>query len=276
MELRTFFWHDRVISQFEMNLRKKLNFSPSRYFQNGNSGDIFSKEVLKETYNIGCRNIKSSGNRFLCIGSIATEVKDGDVISGIGFKGDGRNIPFRKNCKIYGVRGPITYAEFKKSGYDMKEVSFQLDPGLLIRFMKKDIKYTREQVSFIPHYRERFLKKNKTPKSMKFVDIDNEASVLVEEILKSKIVYTSSLHGIIFCHALNVPCIFVKPKTEEPLLKFQDYFASIDIKYPKPLSDISEYDFKKDSDTPVGISYDLSDFKFPSLDDLIKKGVVDY
>jgi hypothetical protein len=106
------------------------------------------------------------------------------------------------------------------------------------------------------------------------VDIDQHPLQVAKSILGAKLVYASSLHGIIFAHALNKPCVFVHPQTKEPLLKYEDYFLSVNLPFKKPLDSIDDCNFLKDSDTPPDIAYSEKSFGFPTKDFLVSRNVM--
>jgi len=276
MKIRTYYWHDRVISDRLFKLKKLMNKNVNRYFRIGNAGDIFAREIIRFVYGAGDVNIKNGGNRLLCIGSISHKIQAGDVVCGIGTKGQPVPHASHSPCTIYGLRGPITCEAFKKAGHDVSQVRFLKDPGLMIRFMAGERPQTQEsdKVLFIPHYRERFLYKKKLPKGIELVDIDAHPLQVAGNIQKARLVYASSLHGIIFAHALNRPCVFVKPQTEELIIKYEDYYASVDLTCPKPLESIFEIDFKRSPDSPPDLKYDQRDFMFPSIHSLMEMGIV--
>jgi pyruvyltransferase len=266
MKIRTYFWHDRVISKTKYKLRQILNKDVNRYFKIGNAGDIITRDIIYFKYGYEGVNVQDRGGRLLCSGSISHKIQSGDVICGIGTKGLPVPEPSHSPCKIYGLRGPITYEIFKKSGHDVSQVRFLKDPGLMIRFLVNDGQKIplSNKVIFIPHYRERYLYK-KLPKGIEFVDIDAHPIQLANKIQESSLVYSSSLHGIIFAHALNRPCVFIKPQTDEPMIKYKDYYASVDIVFPKPLPSIYDVGFKKIPDSPPDLKYNIEDFIFPPI-----------
>lgn len=271
MNIRTFYWHDRVISRYKMGMKKLFSQNAHNFFRVGNSGDIFNRHLIFDHYHLEGLNIKDEGSRLLMIGSIANSISDGDVLCGIGAKR--AEIERGLNCDIQGLRGPLSYDAFKRAGYEMRNVKFLMDPGLLLRFMVPDTTVNPKGIIFIPHYRERGLytgrQAQRIPKPIRFVDIDQDPLRLASDILNAELVYTSSLHGIIFSHALGRPCVFVQPQTEEPIFKYQDYFSSVGINMPRALDDISCVKFRGAPISPATIHYRKEDFVFPSLDRLI-------
>lgn len=275
MYVRTYYWDQNIISGPRFYYKKYFQ-GKRGYFRHGNAGDIYSKSIIKYLY--GCESLVSErkGSRLLLVGSLSHRVMENDIVCGIGSKGK----PFPEGLggavEIWGLRGPITFDLFKKKGFDVSKVKFLLDPGLFIKFTVNPayFKLVPENISFIPHYRERDAVKGKLPKGFKLIDIDSDPHEVARKILKSKIIYSSSLHGIIFSHALGRPCVFVRPQTAEPLVKFEDYFLSVGLKYPKPLENIYRFDFARDSATPADINIKKDSFVFPTLEYLKKRNVL--
>ena len=108
---------------------------------------------------------------------------------------------------------------------------------------------------------------------MSLVDIDAHPLDVFRKIEEAELVYSSSLHGIIFAHALNRPCVFVKPQTEEPILKYKDYYASINQDYVEPLDSIYDVNYKSSPMSPLSLDYRKEDFVFPSIKSLIELGI---
>lgn len=276
MKIKTYYWELNSIDIIKNKIRQKLFNGHIENFKIGNAGDIFVKNLIHYLYKSDSYNTKLANNRLLLIGSIAHLVNKNDILAGIGFKCPDYNIKNPENLNIYGVRGPISYDYFKRQGCNMKNVKFQLDPGLMVKFMIQDQKLikTPKNVVFIPHFREREQYRHNTPKGIKFVDIDDYPMNILKEILEAKMVYTSSLHGLIFSHALGVPCHLIAPQTQEPEIKYKDYYSSIGLDYIKPKSSINDVNFITDSDTPFDLKLEKEDFHFPTLSDLKNLGAI--
>jgi len=274
MEIRTFYWYDRLISNTRYQLKRLFGKRNNAQFKCGNAGDIYARQLLEHYYGLNVSNIREPGNRILSVGSIGHRAGNGDLLCGVGLK-DPQQLPLvGTDITIYGLRGPLSFDAFKAGGFDMSKIKFLYDPGLLIKYLIPQTPIEPSVVSFIPHYRERFNYRGRLPKEIKLVDIDNDPQVVARSILKSKLVYASSLHGIIFSHSLGVPCIYVKPQTEEPEFKFIDYYESVNLPYKKPLSSIASFDFQRDSDTPADIRVIESDFYFPTVEELTSRGII--
>jgi hypothetical protein len=274
--INTYYWHQRVISSQRMTWKKWFGSHPSNYFKVGNAGDLFIIDLLQYLYGCSAKNTDEAKGRLLIVGSIAHRVKPYDILCGIGVRDT--SIPLDidpSNIKVYGLRGPITEQYFKQNNFDLKSLKFLLDPGLMARFVYPENSFPKvsaDQVIFIPHYRERFDVRKKIPKGIKFVDVDNSPRDVIKEIIKSKLVYSSSLHGIIFAHAYNRPAILVRPQTKEPLIKFEDYYLSVGFQMPVPIDSILNANFLNDSDTPPGLKYMPDDFYFPTVNEIRNMG----
>ena len=105
------------------------------------------------------------------------------------------------------------------------------------------------------------------------VSISRRRSV-AKQIQKAECVYSSSLHGIIFAHSLGRPCVFVRPMTKEPMLKYEDYFLSVGLSPPKPLDSIADADFATSPTSPPTLSVDLNQIVFPAEAELIARGII--
>lgn len=277
MELRTYYWNDRKVSLVDF-YKFRLFDKKRMVFRYGNAGDIFNIDLIKYLYNAEPKNLKNIGNRLLLVGSVASVINEGDLVCGIGWKGN--EMPEKQHIfsqsKVYGVRGPLTKSLFEKCGADLSELKFEYDPGLLIKEVYNiDTNISKEKnVIFIPHYRDLWIYKGKYPKEIKVINIDNKPQVIANEILQAKVVYASSLHGIIFSHALGKECIFVKPQSDEPLFKYEDYYLSVGMNLPDPIENIYNINFKNDKGTSLNKQIGINDFYFPDKEMLIKNTIL--
>ena len=269
MEVRSLFWDAAapgVYPRWRRLSRLKI----------GNAGDLFNRDLVGYLYNAQLRNTVGEGQRLLLVGSVANAIATGDVVCGIGTKGAA--IRPRKSIGdvlVRGVRGPLTHAALSDAGYDVSDVRFHLDPGLLADSVYAEqvssVQSERGRVVFIPHYRERW--RFRSSRSLKVVSIDCEPRDLAIEILRAEHVYASSLHGIVFAHALGRPCTLVAPATEEPEVKYRDYFASLSLGWRRPES-LARALKQRKADSPLDVRKTLDDFDFPTVEDLQARGIV--
>jgi hypothetical protein len=272
--IRTYFWHDRVKSRWKLYWDRHFRGRAWTDFLHGNSGDIFARDVLARFYPGATPLNTSEGPRILCIGSIGHKIATGDLICGIGCKSSDLPRMRQDAVTIHALRGPISYDIFKSSGYDVSGVRFLADPGLLIGAMVPDHPPTKGRVVFVPHYRERQSIRGKVPSGFIVIDIDAPPLQLARQLQQAECVYASSLHGIIFAHALGRPCVFVRPATDEPLLKFDDYFLSVGINPPKPLESIADAKLSTAPVSPAVLSIDPREIVFPSAAQLEAHGII--
>lgn len=274
--IRTYYWNTRKVSLPEF-LKNRIRNPNNMVFRYGNAGDIFNVDLIKFLYKEKPVNKVNEENRLLLVGSVMSILEKGDIVNGIGWKGN--DLEVKKDiieaATVYGVRGPLTKGLFEKYGTDLSNIKFEYDPGLLIKEVYNvNMSKTKEnQVIFIPHYRDLWKYKS-YPEGIKVVNIDNKPETLVKEILKSSVVYASSLHGIIFSHALNKPCVFVAPQSDEPIFKYRDYFLSVGLEFPTPVANIHSVNFSKDKPTIAGNNLTIKDFYFPSVEELMAKGIM--
>lgn len=277
MVIRTYFWHARVMSGPRRTLHRVRSRGRAKPFRSGNAGDVFTRDVLASRYGLPVQNVEDGGRRLLCVGSIADRIDTGDLVCGIGVKHRTSPPSGVALAGIVGLRGPITLEQFERSGYDTSGVRFLLDPGLLMRFMAPDgIDAIPGRAIFVPHYRERshYRLPWRYPPNLDVVDVDAEPLELARRILSASVVFTSSLHGLIFAHALERPSVLVAPQTDEPLLKYEDYHASVGLPFRRPPRDIFEAVRGPTPDSAVTIRYGESDFHFPAETDLRRAGII--
>lgn len=272
--IRTYFWHDRVKSRWKLYWDRHCRGRAWTDFLHGNSGDIFTRDVLAHFYPGLMPLNTAEGPRILCIGSIGHKMAEGDLLCGIGCKSPELPRLRPDTVRIHALRGPISYDIFKAAGYDVSGVRFLADPGLLIGAMVPDSKPAKGRVVFVPHYRERKSVRNKVPRDVSVIDIDSPPLRLALQIQRAECVYASSLHGIIFAHALGRPCVFVRPATEEPMLKFEDYFLSVGINPPKPLDSIADARFATSPVSPAVLSIEPQKIIFPPVAQLERHGII--
>ncbi|MDE0805309.1 MAG: polysaccharide pyruvyl transferase family protein [Acidimicrobiales bacterium] len=145
----------------------------------------------------------------------------------------------------------------------------------MLRFMVEDLDAEPSRRVFIPHYRERVRYRGSLPDGVRFVDIDSPPLELAKEIQRSEVVYSSSLHGLVFAHALERPAVLVHPQTQEPLTKYEDYHLGAGLPWRSPALDIFEALRPPPPTSPVTLTYEADDFALPSLAELRDHGVVE-
>lgn len=272
MVIRTYCWHGTVQGPLERRARRLLDRPAKLRFRIGNAGDIVVHPLITHLWGEPSVAVLGEGHRLLLVGSTVHVGMTGDVVAGVGTKGD--PIPHARDAqlRIVGVRGPLTAEALVAHGHDLTGMRFMGDPGLLIRDLVEPAAPEPGRVIFIPHYRERADHWSAPPKGIDVVDIDADPLDLAREIQRAEAVYSSSLHGVIFAQALGRPCVLVAPASE-PMIKYKDHYAAFDLPMPTPLRSIHQWQTHPLPGSPVDLGISDDHFTFPTLEELRAWGV---
>lgn len=126
---------------------------------------------------------------------------------------------------VRAVRGPITKWLLEGAGYDCLNTVLG-DPAILMPLIyKPDVKEKEYDVSIIPHISLK--KKYSKDNNYHVIDIQTtEYKYFIDEIVKSKKIISSSLHGIILAETYKVPAVFLGTGMEAQFLKYYDWYYS--------------------------------------------------
>lgn len=225
-----YYLKDRIIygnyekSIFWFKKHKGLDWNKGQNF-----GDylsvVITGELLRDN-DLNFNKYDNVKNKILGIGSVLHFANNNDIIWGSGING---KVPFEKhtfeNLDVRMTRGPLTSDKLFEMGISCPE-NFG-DPALLLPSLRPDLKrdLVKNKVIMLPNLNEmKKLTKIKIPKGIKLVSPINYWKYVVEEILTSELVITSSLHGLILSEVYNVPAKFVKPFGGETFFKYEDYY----------------------------------------------------
>lgn len=141
-----------------------------------------------------------------------------------------------RKLDIRAVRGPITGAILKNAGYDVPDVYG--DPGVLMPLIyEPDRKEKTVPFTIIPHYLNF---RNCISEGYHYLNIlTSDYRAFIDQIVKSKLVISSSLHGIILAEAYGVPSVLLNYHDID-LLKYYDYYFSTGRRNVKIASSIKE------------------------------------
>lgn len=130
------------------------------------------------------------------------------------------------------VRGPLTAEVLGITNVPLG------DPGLLVgQATLPAAPRRRGQHIFLPHYRTaqtsagRALLRRAKEKGWATIPASLKPMEVATALAQAQSVTTTSLHGIIFSHALGTPCRLIEPTDGEPTFKYRDYFDSISTPY---------------------------------------------
>lgn len=172
-----------------------------------------------------------------------------------------------RKLDIRAVRGPLTKEVLEVFGHNCPEIYG--DPAILMPLIyqpKVEKRYSYSVV--LQFFHERKFREEHPNERMVSMNTNNY-KVVIDEIVSSNIVYTSSLHGIILAESYNVPVIFFRGLGKDIDFKYLDYYYSTGRKdiaiaetfeeakamKPLPLPDLS----KMQQDLLDSFPYDLWD-----------------
>ena len=179
-----------------------------------NFGDYLSLKIVERIvgtplryYNKRSLNVKQS-KKLLALGSILYFANEGDVVWGSGINGKRpyNNVDYNfNNLDVRAVRGPLTRA-FIVEHFRFPCPEIYGDPALLLPYLFPEFKRSENPTYdyiIIPNYLD----------AKYFTDTFDEHLVLatdpwdsvIERILDSGFVISSSLHGIIVAEAYGIP-----------------------------------------------------------------------
>ncbi len=128
---------------------------------------------------------------------------------------------------IRAVRGPLTKEVLINAGYNCENIPMG-DPAILMPLIYKRQSSNNEKkykYCVINHYVNE-KEKYEIPDSICISAGTTEYKKFIDTIVESKIVISSSLHGIILAEAYGVPAIYCCSNLEKSLFKVYDYYFS--------------------------------------------------
>ncbi|MDR7188709.1 pyruvyl transferase [Microbacterium sp. BE35] len=192
-----------------------------------NFGDMLGPAVSASLAPTGARAARTG--RLLSIGSILHFARDGDVVWGSGVNGkvDG-DLVGSDRLDVRAVRGPLTAEILRRRGVRTPEIFG--DPGLLAPSVLGIARADRPSipVTSLPNLHD-FRSWRGAPGLLN--PRRNFISV-IKQIAASRLVVTSSLHGIVIADALGVPVAPVRP-TAEAMFKYEDYYEGTGRRLPR-------------------------------------------
>ena len=192
----------------------------------GNFGDILTPAIL-DHFSITYKFVNHySQADAICVGSIARRAGKGVTVLGSGIISRSDKVIAEANWRF--VRGPYTRERVKFFGGECPEIYG--DPALLLPLIvdPSDKKY---EVGIVPHNVDyKYVSESYSKHNIIGLGTRNYKNV-IDKITQCESIITSSLHGVICAHAYGIPAAWVKPNTKlkGDNVKFEDYFASVDI-----------------------------------------------
>lgn len=176
-------------------------------------------------------NAKVSSTRHLyCVGSNIHGAYQDATIWGSGIFPPETKLDFilqkisHRKLDIRAVRGPLTKKVLEDYGFQCPDVYG--DPAILMPMIYSPSVKKNVQRLVIPQFvKEREFRMNHPNEKMISMNTNDYKSV-IDEIVSSEIVYTSSLHGIILAESYGIPAIFFRSLPKKRDFKYLDYYYS--------------------------------------------------
>lgn len=169
------------------------------------------------------------------IGSILDSANSKTICWGSGFREF--NSKF-KGGKVLAVRGKLSLNLLK----DKNNIPLG-DPALLLPlvYVPENIQ-KKDYVKIIPHFTEYDIMQKLYSNKYKIIDIrSKDIESFINEVVSSKYILSTSLHGVIIAHAYNIPALWIKRGyINSSEFKFYDYFSSVGINPYKGFENIDE------------------------------------
>lgn len=195
-----------------------------------NFGDHLSLILVERIVNAPVisyrRRPTNNDKKLLAQGSLLYFAADNDVLWGTGFNAkelDKSDYSFT-SLDVRALRGPLTRAFIVDAfGIDCPEVYGE--PALLLPYLFPEFKrkpHPAYNYIIIPHYTEL----DYFPKSVwnNVVYPTDPWYEVIDKILDSEFVISSSLHGVAVAEAWGIPAKYLRITNHEPILKYQDYY----------------------------------------------------
>lgn len=233
-----------------------------------NAGDLFNKDYL--TYRFGTKVYKYSFGRkkhYLFCGSILGRSNKYSTVIGAGFISKDQSEQEIYFDKIIGVRGKLTAQALLKKNPELK-FEFLGDPGLLAREViyprDSNVVEVKKSIGIIPHFMDLDRVRNiiKDSDEIYIIDIRDDFKNVCLKILSCDRILSSSLHGLIFSDAMNVPNNWISVSDEiiGGDFKFKDYYSVMTDSKESPISckNISDLrDAAKNANVCCNVNYKL-------------------
>lgn len=143
---------------------------------------------------------------------------------------------YYRKYDIRHVRGPRTRKILLEAGYEVPEIYG--DPAILMPMIYSPSNINKEyEVSIIQHISNQ----NNEGNAYHTINVaTDDYKYFIDEICKSKLVITSSLHGLILSEVYGIPTVFLNQNMDGELLKFYDWYESTgrcDVKMAKSIEE---------------------------------------
>ena len=244
----------------------------------GNAGDECARDIVRW---LSGRDVVQTeevlGSELAAIGSVAQKLGEfSGYVWGVGLMFDHLRAA-TPQAKVVALRGPLTARRW--NGLTARVPLG--DPGLLAAdvYAITRPETPRYRVGLVPHYSDGDLLDVRTwarvfCEEVTVIDICGRPRDVLEQMARCEHILSSSLHGLVFADALDIPSnwVVLSDRVQGGSFKFRDYFAAFGAHDPLPAtfhpaarpSDIVCYPQSKRSRSVADVKRDLvAAFPFP-------------
>lgn len=203
---------------------------------------VFDRYMVPYQYSIIGRYLFRR-DHVLFIGSIITALSmSKSIVLGAGLSPDQTSKPMIPPKKVKCVRGPLTREYLREKGIDCPPIYG--DPALLLPLFYIPCKKSKYKIGFIPHFLDKtneVLELLSRYEQCVVLDVQNYVSwrQFIDTLCSCELILSSSLHGLIFADAYDIPNVWVHYSFEVNPFKYRDYFLSVNRKDEMPYNLIS-------------------------------------
>jgi hypothetical protein len=225
----------------------------------GNFGDILNPYIVEKLTGVPPR-LSQQGRGILAIGSVIKFATDKSIVWGSGTPRLGD--PVDPRARFLAVRGPLTRQLVVSNGGSCPEI-FGDPAWFLPRIYRPRPAQTRHELGLILHHSN--MGDLRVGEGVKAISVLCEGyqgiEAFIDQVNSCERVMTTSLHGLIVCHAYGIPalwCEVVKDAAGVPGdgTKFRDYLLSVGLDACEPVrlprnAEITLADVKRDFTLPA-------------------------
>lgn len=219
-----------LVIQRQLNKRKsplKTYWMVERISGKENFGDMITPFILEKIFGYKTEWTPVKRCDLACVGSILGVLQDHSKgkrikVWGSGFIQDGPNNN-NEDLDFYAVRGPLTLKRIHAN----RHVALG-DPGLLANLVFKKSPRKTHKIGVVAHYvdlESPILKKIKDNRDILVISPLQDPQKVASDITSCEIIFSSSLHGLIFADSFSVPNYWL-PLSKKVIggsYKFTDY-----------------------------------------------------
>lgn len=196
-----------------------------------NAGDRIGPNLVSHiTGRPTVHSAEASKSRLFTIGSIADGVDANGIVWGAGLMDPGPQRIQAVQSNIFALRGKLSHGELRKAGLGVSDVPLG-DPGILARALLKERSKKKYRLGVIAHYVDQihpWVNAVASEEGVLLIDIRKDPESVLREIDACENIVSSSLHGLIFSEALDIPNLWVglSERVIRTGFKFRDWFST--------------------------------------------------